>query len=92
MERLAPVADRDSGDRALSGAWTLANAAAGARDWEVRAIVPLLQDPHGHRWAVVMGRDDRHPPPNLVLVHGTTPALALARCVAELEAGIQMPA
>lgn len=91
-ERLAPLGARERGDTALPGAWTLAVDAAVSHEWALHSLVPLLQDPHGHRWAVVLGRDDSHPAPNLVFVHGTTPALALARTVALLETGVEAPA
>lgn len=90
--RLAAIANRDGGDPALAEAWSRASSAAWSRSWEIRAVAPLRWDPHGHRWTIVLGRGDEHPPPNLVLVHGVSVAEALDRATQALEAGIVLPA
>lgn len=90
--RLAAIANRDGGDPTLPEAWAIASTAAWNRSWEIRCVARLLGDPHGHRWAVVLGRGNDYPPPNLVLVHGMSPAAALDRATQALEAGLVLPA
>lgn len=80
--RLAPLALRESGERRLTEAWSAAAAEAFSHSWELDGIVPLLPDPHGHHWAVVVSRVA--PTADMVLVHGTTPLEALENTRHEL--------
>lgn len=90
--RLALVALRDGADAQLPEAWRLAIIECARTDWDLRAIAPLERDPLGHRWALVLGRADQHPPPNLALIHGFTPTDALLKGVAALQDDIRVEA
>lgn len=88
--RLALVAVREGADPELAEAWRLAIVACRDHGWQIRAVVPLREDPNQHRWALVIGRSLELDPPNLALIHGNTVAQALQRGARALEQGIRV--
>lgn len=83
--RLALAAVREGADPRLPEAWRRAVVACRDHGWQLRGIVPLDQDLHGHRWAMVIGRGEESEPPNLALIHGGTVADALELGAVSIE-------